>query len=1582
MKRVGISLVCLSITLVCSARTITVDDDGPADFNNLQAAIDAAVNGDEVIVADGWYSGPGNYDVEFMGKAITVRSENGPTYCTIDCRWMGQGFRFRHQETNASILDGFRIVNGKGFWGSGIHCETKACPTIANCIIEDNTSDYAGAGIYCGRDAVPTITGCVVRNNTAGNYGGGICFEYTTVQLFDCEIMNNTSEYQGGGIYLRECSGLIKDCIVSGNSARYGGGINTLMGTETLWNCVVANNQAEYEGGGMRCQYSTSTITNCTFHGNLASYTGGGILCSYESSPVLTNCIFTGNDPAGIWEGSYTAEPTIRYCFFSNNAEGDYFDYENWRSYTGPGQLNSLPEVSDSVAGDVRFAFADDFHLMGGSGAIDKGTNNPPGGLPENDIDGNSRMLAGGVGRFPIVDIGADEYVKSAPTIAVSPSAIAFTQERGGPEPGSVTLRIRNSGGGVLQWQIINDTDWLQVSQTTGQSRGDINEVIVSVNTDGLGRGVYSSVLRIEDPGSVNRLRQVWVTLRIKGMLHVPEQYATIQEAVDAAMDGETIEVHGGTYYGSVMIDKPLELIGFDRPVINASGRSLGVALRATGCVIDGFRITGAMTGISLESTDNIVRNNIVTANTNGVVVTSISQANRLIGNDISDNNEIGLHIDRSPQNVLRNNRIRGSKANFQLSAAGLPDYEQDIDLSNLIEDKPIYYLVDQSDVVIDDTSGAACVYAIGGRNIVVRDQVLGGNGAGVVLAGTKDSTIEGLELYGHSQAGILLYESRGNTLRNNTATGNAVGIVLRNSGQNVLRGNACADNGVNFICEASDQVDYRQDIDLSNTVDGKPVYYLVGKNGEVVDANSGAGCVYAVNCNRITIRDLELAGQGVGIAFVTTYNSTVEDVFVRDNSNAGILVFGGSNNVIRGSKISNNGNGIQVRDSLYTVLQHSRISNNRCGLWCENSQVELINSTLANNGPDAGIRLLNQSEASVVHCAVQGNTVERWAYPDGGGISCDYSSTAAVTNSIIYGNSPAQIAEVDRVTVRYCDVEGGFDGLGNFDAEPKTTVDGHLRLGSPCIDKADPFASYTPEDMDGELRPYGIAADVGPDEYLDDDRDGLPDWWEHKYFDPNGTAAEPDEDPDGDGHTNLSEYQWYSSDPTVPCMIYYVDADQPDDSNDGLSWDTAKKHIAAAISLATDGDRVIVAPGVYAEDVSFEGRQILLQSVDPRDPEVVRTTVVAGTIMLVRGEMEGCLVDGLTVSNPRGGRGIFCSASAPTISNCMITGNYARYVSEGGAGVYCTNSRPVFINCMVTCNVGYEKGGGFAFVQSTATIANSVLAGNVAIYGDRGAAIYADQSNLMLINCTVADNGGPDAKYYSDASAVRCEDSTIQARNSIFWNGLMQEIWQTGGTLSLAYCDVGDAPTVVQGLWQGIGNIIADPCFVENGYWTENPYYGSQAVWVPGDYRLRTTGWRWTEKPTHGLHWVWDTVTSLCIDAGDPSDPLGQEAVSVPADPNNEWGLNVRINLGAFGGTGQASLAPPGWALRADATNDGRVDFADLQVYSTEWLEGPAQQGADCSRDGSVNLVDLAIMAGQWMEQTSWYEAGRPTMP
>jgi hypothetical protein len=226
---------------------------------------------------------------------------------------------------------------------------------------------------------------------------------------------------------------------------------------------------------------------------------------------------------------------------------------------------------------------------------------------------------------------------------------------------------------------------------------------------------------------------------------------------------------------------------------------------------------------------------------------------------------------------------------------------------------------------------------------------------------------------------------------------------------------------------------------------------------------------------------------------------------------------------------------------------------------------------------------------------------------------------------------------------------------------------------------------------------------------------------------------------------------------------------------------------------------------------------------------------------------------------------------------------------------------------------------------------------------------------------------------------------------NSLIWGNYALEGHEIGllygpsipPSLTISYSDINDgASDIYVGsgctLNWGPGNIDADPCFIEPGYWADSndpniivEPNDPNAVWLDGDYHLKSAGWRWD---TQRKVWTWDDVTSRCIDAGNPGSALADELLSVPDDPNNEWGHNLRINMGAFGGTAEASIPPYDWALLSDATNDGISDLDDLDVLSSLWMNTGDQLYADFNRDEIVDLFDFALLAQDWLAQTSWH--------
>jgi parallel beta-helix repeat protein len=314
-------LAAFSLTL--QADTIHVPDDYPT----IQTGIDACVDGDTVLVADGTYTGDGNRDIDFTGKAIVLMSENGPEVTIIDCEGspsaLYRGFYFHSGEDLNTVVQGFTIMNGYQNYGGGIYCSFSS-PTITGNIIAGNEAASYGGGIYCGYSsaiiaentiegntagldgggiecwpsAPATITGNVISGNTASGNGGGIdCWYDSDVNISGNTISQNTADY-GGGILFYSCTPTVMDNTIEGNMTIIGPGGGIYLYASPSAVVIVGNvitGNTAYGAGGVYCELGTSVIENNTISGNTAGLGGVGGLFLYREDSTIGNNLITNN---------------------------------------------------------------------------------------------------------------------------------------------------------------------------------------------------------------------------------------------------------------------------------------------------------------------------------------------------------------------------------------------------------------------------------------------------------------------------------------------------------------------------------------------------------------------------------------------------------------------------------------------------------------------------------------------------------------------------------------------------------------------------------------------------------------------------------------------------------------------------------------------------------------------------------------------------------------------------------------------------------------------------------------------------------------------------------------------------------------------------------------------------------------------------------------------------------------------------------------------------------------------------------------------------------------------------------------
>jgi len=444
-----ISIFLLSATLSQAATTIHV----PANQPTIQAGINAASNGDTVLVAPGTYK----ENINFNGKAITVKSSNGPTVTIIDGQGLTSVVRFSSNETSTSVLSGFTIQNGNALnspegEGGGIAVES-ASPIIKNNIIQSNLGANGGGGIGVGF-ASPLIEGNKIRNNSqtpqlsGGIGGGGISARGVgSARIIGNTIQNNSWNNVGagfgGGISLfGSGSTLIENNVIEGNVTGTNGAaismFNDVSGTVIVQNLMTGNSSPD-DAGIYWSNPPAVLVNNTITDGRAATGSSTSIVVAdgLNSSVVIANNIIVATNVAT--NAFYCVSNSILTP--SNFYNNDVFSTKG-TAYAG--MCASQTGVNGNISANPTFVSLGNFRLKDGSPAIDVGSNTVP-DLPSMDVAGNPRIINGKGDPTAIVDIGAYEFVP----VVLTPKSLNFGLQAMGSST-SKTIKLTNAQTRVL----------------------------------------------------------------------------------------------------------------------------------------------------------------------------------------------------------------------------------------------------------------------------------------------------------------------------------------------------------------------------------------------------------------------------------------------------------------------------------------------------------------------------------------------------------------------------------------------------------------------------------------------------------------------------------------------------------------------------------------------------------------------------------------------------------------------------------------------------------------------------------------------------------------------------------------------------------------------------------------------------------------------------------------------------------------------------------------------------------------------------------------------------------------------------
>ena len=442
-------------------------------------------------------------------------------------------------------------------------------------------------------------------------------------------------------------------------------------------------------------------------------------------------------------------------------------------------------------------------------------------------------------------------------------------------------------------------------------------------------------------------------------------------------------------------------------------------------------------------SDQNSIVNCNVYNNTNHGIYLRSSHNNVIANCNVYTNKNHGINLDVSSNNNLRNNTINDNAYNFGVVGTAVTNFPQDIDSSNTINGKTIRYLVGQSNqiisnfsylglvsctnitaensdvygvVVVDTTystiSNVSCHNSVNGIYLGYSSSHCNiincnahNNTYGIYARSSSNNNITNCDVYGNSQYGLYFLYLSDSNITDCTSHDNQQAIYLYSQLRCTLRGNSFYNNRYNFAIEFFNIAEATVDIDPSNMIEGRPIYYLVGQNNITLDESNNFGMLGLVNCMNITAKNSDVCG----VLLVNTSYSTISNVTCHDAKDGFYIHSSGSgisthNNIVNCTSYNNSARGFRIIGT-YTNIANCTAYNNPgsststgCGINIPMAPYTTVkNCTVYDNGLNGFLVDINSIYCNITNCEVYGN---RYGIQIGNG--CENSTVA---NCLVHDN-------------------------------------------------------------------------------------------------------------------------------------------------------------------------------------------------------------------------------------------------------------------------------------------------------------------------------------------------------------------------------------------------------------------------------------------------------------------------------------------------------------------------------------------------------------------------------------------------